>query len=152
MAQPLISNPGEGEVMHAGPTETIVRVPGSASDGRLGAVELHLPAGWEGPPAHTHERVEHLWYVIDGDVVLTVGDVRATHSAGACIYVPAGVPHAFSTDGAGPAVVLQVDTPESLDDYFRELVLAFPPGRPVDPVQVADIMRRHDTRPLMEGR
>ena len=150
MKTPVISMPGQGEVMPAGPTRTLVRVPGAATDDRLGVVELHVEAGWSGPPPHSHGEAEHLWYVLDGEIELLVDEDRATYGPGSCLYIPAGLPHGFATEDSGPSVMLQVDTPRALDGYFRDLVGAFPPGRPVDPVQVAEIMRRHDTRPLID--
>lgn len=139
---------GEGELLAAGPTRTIVKVPGEAADGRLGVVEMHISAGWEGPPPHVHKVVEHVWYVLSGTVELTLGEQVERYDAGACVYVPAGTPHRFSTSGCPDAVILQIDTPQALDGYFRDLVEAFPAGRPVDPVMVGEIMRRHDTYPI----
>lgn len=143
----VVSEPGEGERLIAGPTVTIVKVPGNATGGRLGVVEMHLQADWPGPPSHVHEEVEHCWYVLEGSVTLTIDDDTSRFGPGSCLFVPAGTPHAFSTADGPAAVVLQVDSPRPLDDYFRELAAAFPPGEPVDPAEVADIMRRHDTTP-----
>lgn len=144
----IVRQPGEGEALRAGPTVSVVKVAGSSTDDRLGVVEMHLDAGWDGPPAHVHARVDHLWYVLAGEVLLTVDRHRDRYTQGACLFVPAGVPHGFGTGATSTAVMLQVDTPRSLDGYFRELVEAFPPGVPVDPARIAEIMRRHDTRPV----
>lgn len=145
---PHISRAGEGETLPAGPSATIVRVPGSATHGRLSVVEMRVEPGWEGPPPHVHDLVDHLWYVLDGTVELALDDARAQYGPEACLFVPAGVAHAFSTRGCGPVTLLQVDTPQALDGYFRELRDTFPPGQPVDRAVVGEIMRRHDTRPL----
>lgn len=148
MALPIVRSPGEGDELIAGPTVSVVKVPGTATDDRLGIVEMHLDAGWEGPPPHVHERVHHVWYVLSGEVTFNVAGESDRYRPGSCIYVPAGVAHGFSTSGGGSGVVLQMDTPQSLDGYFRDLVKAFPPGQPVDPAAVGEIMRRHDTFPI----
>jgi mannose-6-phosphate isomerase-like protein (cupin superfamily) len=144
----VVRQPGEGEVLRAGPTVSVVKVAGTSTDDRLGAVEMHLEAGWDGPPAHVHEHVNHLWYVLAGSVLLTIHGHQDLYTRGSCLFVPSGTPHAFGTADNSAAVLLQVDTPQSLDGYFRELVESFPPGVPVDPARIADIMRRHDTHPV----
>ena len=47
----VVRQPGEGEVLRAGPTVSVVKVAGTSTDDRLGVVEMHLEAGWDGPPA-----------------------------------------------------------------------------------------------------
>ena len=148
MSREIVQLPGEGEVLLAGPTRSIVKIPGAATAGRLGVVEMHIEAGWEGPPPHTHREVDHVWYLLDGSINLTVSDTTCVFAGGSCLFVPAGVPHSFGTVGLGAATLLQIDSPRVLDSYFRELAEAFPPGRPVDPAKVGDIMRRHDTHPV----
>lgn len=148
MSEPMIKRPGEGEQLDAGPTTTVVKVSGAATGGRLGFVEMRIDAGWAGPPPHVHRRVCHVWYVLEGALQLTIGEETGLHGAGTSVFVPAGTPHGFGTPEGRPAVLLQVDTPMALDGYFRELTDAFPPGRPVDPDLVGEIMRRHDTIPV----
>ena len=133
-----------GEALRIGPTTTLVKIPGSATGGRLGVVEMHVPAGFTGPPPHVHACVEHLWVVRDGWVDLVVGDRTSRAGAGDLVLVPPGVPHTFSTAASGPAVLLQVDLGRALDGYFRELRDVLGEG-PVDPRAVAAVMARHDT-------
>lgn len=148
MPLPTVRLPGEGEELRAGPTVSVVKVPGTATDGQLGVAEMHLDAGWEGPPPHVHKQVHHVWYVLGGEVVFSVAGQSDRYPSGSCLYVPAGIPHGFSTGKGASATVLQIDTPRSLDGYFRDLVESFPPGEPVDPASVAVVMRRHDTYPI----
>lgn len=148
MSEPIIQGPGEGELLEAGPTTTVVKVPGEATDGKLGLVEMRIDPGWAGPPPHVHGRVCHVWYVLEGEVQLTIGEESGRHGPGACLLIPAGTPHGFGTPEDRSAVILQVDTPMALDGYFRELTDAFPPGSPVDPELIGEIMRRHDTMPV----
>lgn len=143
--------PGTQERLEAGPTTTIVKVPGSQTGGRLSAVEMHLDGGWKGPPLHVHAVVEHTWYVLDGAVTLTVGDETTSFSRGDCLHVPAGTAHGFSTADTDGAVVLEVDSPKALDGYFRDLAASLVPGQPPDPADVGEIMHRHDTTPVGLG-
>lgn len=140
------TGPGEGEVLAAGPSHNRVRVPGDATGGRLSVIEMRIDGGWGGPPPHVHDEVEHVWFVLDGEVELTIGDRVERYGEGSCVFVPAGVPHTFSTSTGGAVRILEIDSPRPLDGYFRDLAAAFPAGRPPDPEAVRAIMRRHDTR------
>lgn len=143
-----ISASGEGERIPAGPTVSIVRVPGADTDEQASVVELHLDAGWEGPPPHVHGEVAHCWYVLEGEVTLCIDGRNGHYGAGACLWVPAGTPHGFTTADGPAAIVLQVDTGRALDGYLRDLREAIPRGTPPDPTTIAEIMSRHDTIPV----
>ena len=41
--------------------------------------------------------------------------------------------------------LLAFDTPGGWERYLRDLAATFPPGVPVDPVRIAEVMARHDT-------
>ena len=133
-----------GEILRIGPTTTLVKIPGSATGGRLGVVEMHVPGGFDGPPSHVHASVDHLWLVREGDVDLLVGDRVSRAAAGDLVLVPSGVPHSFSTARSGPVVLLEVDLGRALDGYLRELQDVLGEG-PVEPGAVAAVMARHDT-------
>ncbi len=135
---------GTGEALAIGPTLTVVKLPGAATEGRLGVVQMHIGADFAGPPPHVHQHVDHLWYVIDGTIELLLGGERTDAETGDLALVPAGVPHSFSTLGRGPATVLETDVGRALDSYFRDLRDALGSGT-VDPRTVAEVMRRHDT-------
>lgn len=151
MAEVVIQQSGGGRRLDAGPTSTLVTVPGAATDGRLGVVEMRIEGGWAGPPDHVHHRIDHVWWVVDGELDVTVDGVRHRVSSGDCVFVPAGVAHGFSTGDTSGARLLQVDTPQSLDGYFDELADAFPAGSTPDPATIGSIMRRHDTHPVSGG-
>jgi mannose-6-phosphate isomerase-like protein (cupin superfamily) len=141
---------GTGEVLAIGPTMTVVKLPGTATEGRLGVVQMHIGADFAGPPPHVHQHVDHLWYVIDGAIDLLLGGNRISARAGDLALVLAGVTHSFSTRGCGPATVLETDVGRALDSYLRELRGALGAGV-VDPHTVAEVMRRHDTAVVCPG-
>lgn len=51
-------------------------------------------------PIHSHPFAE-MWYVLDGEV--TFGD--KTYTAGACVYIPKGVPYGPTTAPKGAALL-----------------------------------------------
>jgi len=51
---------------------------------------------------HTHPDCEEVVYVLEGEVVHTLGDQRTTLRAGDLIVVPRGVPHRLLNDSGVP--------------------------------------------------
>lgn len=108
------------------------------------------PAGLR-PPLHIHDKTSHAWYVLEGEVRLTLGTDPLSVRAGGFVYVPAGLAHTFANVGSHPARMVQFTTPGGFERYLAELTEAFPEGTAIDPQAIAEIMARHDTRPLPAG-
>ena len=55
--------------------------------GAIGAVEVSVPAGWEGPPLH-HHAFDEAFYVLDGELTFQLGDELVTAGPGAFVFAP----------------------------------------------------------------
>jgi quercetin dioxygenase-like cupin family protein len=64
---------------------------------------------------HVHQVQEQIYYVLDGQGVLTLDDASHLMQAHDYVYVPPGVRHSFTNPGLGPLVFLVVTTPASDD-------------------------------------
>jgi quercetin dioxygenase-like cupin family protein len=64
------------------------------TDGRYSIVEQLMP-GRSGPPPHTHDQSDEVFYILEGQVHLQLGDDVSTAEAGQLVRVPRGVPHGF---------------------------------------------------------
>ncbi len=51
-------------------------------------------------PLHRHDRIEHEQVVLEGEMTLTLDGETRTARAGDCVYIPAGVAHAYENKGA----------------------------------------------------
>ena len=147
MTRPVLRLAGQGSILQIGPTRAVIKLAGAEAAGRLGAVEMEFGPGFAGPPPHRHRDTDHLWYVLAGQLDVTIGGQRRVLGPGDFAFIPRGIPHAFANPGAAPARLLEVDTPRPLDGYLAELAAAFPAGTAVDQAAVAAIQRRHDTLP-----
>lgn len=95
-----------------------ILLPGSATGSALSMMEFSDPAG-HAPPHHVHENEDEVWFVLDGEVTLFVGDQRHDLIPGQVAYGPRGVPHSYlvrSREGAKLAVVF---SPACIEEYFR---------------------------------
>lgn len=71
-----------------------VKVSGEQTGGRLLQILSRDPRG-TAPPLHIHHDADEMFYVIDGEVTVFVGDERIEAGPGDFVFVPMGVTHAF---------------------------------------------------------
>lgn len=62
---------------------------------------------------HVHRVQEQIYYVLEGEGVLTLDDKRHLMHAHDYVYVPPGVRHSFSNTGLDGLVFLVITTPAS---------------------------------------
>jgi glyoxylase I family protein len=82
-------------------------------------IELTVPPGGS-PPRHIHEELDDAFLLLDGEVVMRVGDETIVARPGTYVRVPTGMEHTFRVTSAGPARMLQVHN----DDSFLALIEA----------------------------
>jgi mannose-6-phosphate isomerase-like protein (cupin superfamily) len=100
-------------------TEAVVGGDGFRADGvalladveEIGISEAWSDPGSTSPPRHVHHRQVESFYVLAGELALTVGDRELRAGAGSWAQVPPGVPHSFSFAGSEPVRFLDVHTP-----------------------------------------
>jgi mannose-6-phosphate isomerase-like protein (cupin superfamily) len=97
---------------------------------------------------HVHERLEETWYVLDGELEFHVGDETFAATAGASVFIPPGVPHAFANRTDAPARFLLIMSPPGHDRYFDELAEVLAQDGPPDAAAIADLRRRYDTEQI----
>ena len=59
-------------------------------------------------PLHRHDRIEHEQVVLEGEMILTLDAEQKTARAGDCVYIPAGMAHAYENKGESPVRFLCV--------------------------------------------
>jgi len=96
---------------------------GTASTGGVITVEEGvLPPGHPGPYRHYHPNMAQTFYVLEGELLLQIGDQVERAGAGTFAFCPAGCVHAFRAAGTEPARVLVTAIPPGpAEGYFREL-------------------------------
>ena len=60
---------------------------------------------------HSHKVQEQIYYVLEGEGVLTLGAERHVMRPHDYVYVPPGIPHSFTNTGLDGLVFLVVTTP-----------------------------------------
>lgn len=104
---------------------------GEETDGRFWALEgLGDRRMVIGP--HSHDQYDELWYVLEGEIIFTVGEKTFSARPGSFIHIPRGVQHAVQVQSTS-ARWLGAGIPAGLDLEFFEtgepaLELSLPPS------------------------
>jgi len=87
------------------------------TNGAFLLVEAMLAPGTE-PPPHVHTREEELFYVVEGEFDVYVGEKAFNVKAGECVFMPRFRPHGFVI--RSPRLrLLALFTPAGLEEAFR---------------------------------
>jgi len=121
-----------------------------------GAYELVEQVGAAGyaAPLHTHARETEGFYVVEGELTMTIGDLSFRAGPGAFGYVPVGVAHAFRVESE-TAKFLTFVTPPGMEGYFEDLgaealTRTLPPAGLIvpDDARIQEIAAKYGTRLL----
>lgn len=91
---------------------------GESGGGSSGVMEILVPPG-VGPNLHIHHDEEEQFYVLEGDVVFTVGGQTIHAHTGDFIHIPRGTAHGFQ-NGDSTARLLALYIPGGLEKSFLE--------------------------------
>jgi quercetin dioxygenase-like cupin family protein len=120
-----------------------VRLHQEQTGGELAATESVIPAHYPGPPRHVHPAFDELFYVVEGQLVFTVGDEQTVAGPGAIAYVPGDVPHGFANPHDEPCRILIVLTPGGFERYFEAVAVAAADGNLPAPERMVQLMAEH---------
>jgi quercetin dioxygenase-like cupin family protein len=106
MSDATVSLPGEEESI--GGSDRHLRVKTSRVE--LDALEIDCEPGF-GPDPHVHAREVDSFYILAGELELTLGDEVVRAGPGTFVSAPPGVRHGFKNPGPGRARFLNTHTP-----------------------------------------
>jgi mannose-6-phosphate isomerase-like protein (cupin superfamily) len=96
------------------------KVAAQDTDGRLFVIE-NTNSRRGGPPRHVHHAQEEYFYVVEGDYVIEVGDVRFDLHPGDSVLAPRAVPHVWAFVGNGQGRLLIAFQPAGqMETFFEE--------------------------------
>jgi len=72
-----------------------------------------------GPALHVHHDQDEIWYVLEGEFLIKVGDQLYQVKAGDTVFGPRGIPHAFAKTSEGNARLLMTFQPAGkMEEFF----------------------------------
>jgi quercetin dioxygenase-like cupin family protein len=135
--------PGEGRRLWIVGDTLTFKATAAQTGGSLMAVEV-LAAPGGGPPPHVHAGEDELWYVLDGEFEILMGEETMRASAGAFAFVPRGTLHRFENVSDTPSRVLILFTPGGFEGFFFEAGLPVVEGESAPPLGPEEIERSRE--------
>ena len=141
MAHPHVLRANDGLTLKPGPVETLnFKATHEDTEGAFDYLIGEVGYGG-GPPMHLHINEDEVLHLLEGELMLKVGDETIEMSAGDMAFVPRGVPHGYTNRQQTPARAVGVFVPSGLA-RFMSAYLALPPGPP-DPQQLEELSKQY---------
>jgi mannose-6-phosphate isomerase-like protein (cupin superfamily) len=105
-----------------GEVTVVIRVSAEDSGGAMTVLEEVPPM--VDTPLHVHSREDELFYIVEGEHVITLGQREHRLGPGEAIFAPRGIPHAQRRVEPGVGRELVVLTPGGFEQFFRDLAEA----------------------------
>jgi mannose-6-phosphate isomerase-like protein (cupin superfamily) len=142
---PYVLAPGQAR-SHPGTFPTIKA--GAADTGGLFTFcDGVMPARTQGPALHVHYETDEFFYVIDGHLLVQVGQERHDLGPGCFAWLPRQVPHAYANVSASPVHMIGGAVPGGIEEFFAAQSAYFARLQgPPDPEQIAAIWASHPGR------
>ena len=142
----IVFEAGQGKVLTARGSTMVFKAIRDSTNGAFSLMERTLPPGGRKPPPHIHTNCEEAFYVLDGEVEFSLGEVTFVGRQEAFVLVPGGVAHTFGNPGTAPARLLVIHAP-AMDAYFEQLQELWCGELPPSREDEIRLMRRHGMEP-----
>lgn len=124
-----------------------IKVSGENTNGAYSMAVYTAAPGYAGPPLHRHD-FDEFFYVLEGEIVLDMGEERIRATAGDSVFVPGGAPHTFSNPGTKPATFQFVLNPAGFEKFFEEVAERFEAAGGPDMSILAELNRKYGVVPV----
>ena len=138
-----VLGPGEGESMTVFGNDLTIKAGAAETGGAFSLVDYTAAPGFPGPPPHVHHETADMFFVLEGELTLRLGEETPTLGPGSFVLVPPETVHTFSNPGDRPVRFLSLMSPGGFEQYFRDLQDAFGDGPP-DVARIGEIAARYD--------
>jgi quercetin dioxygenase-like cupin family protein len=98
---------------------------GADTGGAYCLLEIGLAPGM-GVPRHTHTREDEVYFVLVGELEVTVGDETYILKPGDSLMAPRGIPHQLRNSGAVENHYLLLFSPSGFEEFLRATAVAAP--------------------------
>ena len=97
---------------------------GEETQGHFALIEAVARRGMA-PPPHIHHREDEIFYVLEGEIVVSVGDRTIKGTAGTMVFLPRDVRHSFTIESEQSRMLILL-TPAGLEGWFKEFSVPAP--------------------------
>jgi quercetin dioxygenase-like cupin family protein len=144
MIKPIVTPPGEGDVLQFSPTELLIWKATLDSTQAFDQLTLTAQPGHVGAPEHVHSGVEECFYVLDGAFRFKVADSIVVAEPGTFLFVPRGVAHTWTNALDVASTMLLTFVPGGMKAFFTEAAPLMH-AEPLDIQALTEVNARHAT-------
>ena len=102
-----------------------ILISGEQTGGSYAVIDMLIPPGG-GPGSHSHDEIQEMFYVVDGEIEFKMEGKKHTAAKGSFVNIPfGGGVHYFKNTTDTIAHLLCTVVPAGLDSFFKEI------GKPV---------------------
>jgi mannose-6-phosphate isomerase-like protein (cupin superfamily) len=127
MTQPTLRTLAEGRTIAVVGDVYRFLATGDDTNGKYAIWEAIVPPSG-GPPPHVHSREEEGFFILEGEITITINGERVVATAGMFANMPVGTPHSFKNESAKAAKMLISVAPAGLEKMFFEFGVPLPEG------------------------
>jgi mannose-6-phosphate isomerase-like protein (cupin superfamily) len=135
--------PGLGAMVEANGLGIMYRIVGEQSGGALALLEVTLGPGLLGAPPHMHWNEDEVSCVLEGELVVQLGERVVTLKPGETLFKPRGVFHAFWNPGSAATRFLEFIAPAGFEEFFCEMAPLVPAEGPPDADGIVALAKRY---------
>ncbi|MBX7173894.1 MAG: quercetin 2,3-dioxygenase [Pyrinomonadaceae bacterium] len=110
----------EGTVWNVLGTDMLCKVRSEETGGAYAILE-NIVAPQDGPPPHIHNHEDEVFYVVEGEFEILIGEKTIVAKKGDLAIVPRGTVHAFRNIGTENAKFWITVTPGGFEKFFEEV-------------------------------
>jgi quercetin dioxygenase-like cupin family protein len=97
---------------------------GEETQGQFALIEAVARKG-NAPPRHIHHREDETFYVLEGEITVSVGDRTITATPGTMVFLPRDIAHSFVIESEHLRMLVLL-APASLEEWFKEFSVPAP--------------------------
>jgi len=120
---------------------------GEDTQGQFALIEI---VGRQGnvPPPHIHHREDEIFYLLEGELTVSVGDRIIKATPGTMVFLPRHVQHSFTIDSEQGRMLVLL-TPAGLEGWFKDFSVPAPALTlpPVEEAGYSDVQRMLEVAP-----
>ena len=145
---PLLGSTSDARTLTMAGVRIRFLVSAEQSGGQWSFLKYTAPPRFPGPQPHLHRQTTELFYVLEGQLNVRLGDQESILTSGGFVLVPPGSVHSFSNPSTEPVRFLIQMSPGGAEGYFTALseMIQNAPSWPLPDMRpVAALAERFDT-------
>jgi|SRR5665213_887433 len=116
--------------------------------GRFALLDYELAPGFTSLPPHMHGEEDEAAYVLEGRLLVGIGDTERLVGPGEFVFLPRGIAHMHRNPGQDPVRFLLLLIPAGFEQCFHDLETLVKTGASCTPESIAPLLASYGVQAL----